>query len=634
MAEEREVGVRLTGDASGYINEVEKAAQQTEQKLSDSAEKVKVNYTYLLTSIGMTLAKVGQVINENLNFYLQQGLNELKQIEKYSATFEKLGIKVDTKEIEEYITKLQKLTGISDVELRPALLKATVVTKDFQKSLEILKLASDMASTGIVDVYTAASSLALVSQGADYGLRMLVRQFGLAVPEGAKTEEIFRILHNTFDGLAETIHSKTSGTFVDLQNKTIDLRETIGKLVAVSEANFIPSITKMTEKVESFVNKIIESNDPLANLIKNLLGVVGVSSEMAKGLGATIDKFLTLIQTLALMKMAGFGATIGQLGALLGGGIGTTLAIGGLVGIGALAGYGTYRAMVKTEPIDTKTLKEVSDILTYQVGAFKEQDEAIDQVNVSIEETRGKMKEVYDIQKEINRLLKEASDDWNDVGVTVGKLNKEFDENKYKVSDSVVIASQLVGLRGEERDRMRIIASYTQQIRQAEREGRLEEARQLKRIMEDELALYNEQVAERKRREEEILNKRVSTIRDEIAMSKMSEQEKINFKIQKEIEANMDLVRLGKLTYDEVVEYAKAKFQSLKETASWAKAELLGPLSPFTKELTGLSFTQKKVFEFDITLRGVSASGTIGRQDAINIATAIMSKIRATGGIA
>jgi len=623
MADEKEIKIKITGDTSGLQQATDQSSKQIEETYRNAGEQIKSSISSSLLGVALTIGTVGRIINENFTIYLQQGLNELQQIDRYSGVIEKLGFKISVSDVEKYIAELQKLTNISDSTLRPAFERALIITKDLDKTFEIIKLSADIAATGLVDMDTTARALSQVSIGLDYGLRMIIRQLGLAVPEGAKADQIFKMLHQTFDGLSENIKSGITGSFIEAQLKSSDLRETIGKFIAESESKYVPGIVNITTELENMVNKLTESKSPFADLLKDMVGFIGISTDVAKGFGNIANEVMNLIQTLALVKMAGIGgATAGAIGGATAGAIGGALGtVGAIAGIAAL-GVG----LVKLGQAFFRWYETIPWVR-----------ENIWRINVpeKVEQTaveRGKAMEYYypimSSEKQVTNALIER-----------GKAMEELYGKQEKVNDALSIevenSLKLVGLRGEERDRMSIILEYDEKIAKAKEEGRLKDAEALEKIKADQLAIYDESVAKRKEAENKALEERARTIKDEVTMSKMSDEERVRFKIQREVESNMDLVKSGKLSYNELYEYAKLKFQETKEKeTSWAKAELLGPTSAFLKELTGYSFTNAvKRIQVDVNLNGVNFTGNLTEAQARAIGAEIGLQLKSSGAI-
>jgi len=612
MADEKEIKIKITGDTSGLQQATDQSSKQIEETYRNAGEQIRSSISSSLLGVALTIGTVGRIINENFTIYLQQGLNELQEIDRYAGVIEKLGFKISVDDVEKYITELQKLTNISDTALRSAFERALIITKDLNKAFEIIKLSADIAATGLVDMDTTARALSQVSIGLDYGLRMIVRQLGLAVPEGAKTDQIFKMLHQTFDGLSENIKSGISGSFIESQLKSGDLREAIGKFVAESESKYVPGIVNITTELENMADKLRKSESPFADLLKDMVGFIGISTNVAKGFGNIANEVMTLVQTLALLKMAGMGGI-------------TAGAIGGAVGTGVLGVIGGLgiAGLVK------KGMEWFYSLPFMQESFWRMNvPEKVERIAVE----RGKAMEYYypiiSSEKQVTNALIERGKAMEEL---YGKQEKVNDALSAEVENSL----KLVGLRGEERDRMSIILEYDEKIAKAKEEGRLKDAEALEKIKADQLAIYDESVAKRKEAENKALEERARTIKDEVTMSKMSDEERVRFKIQREVESNMDLVKSGKLSYNELYEYAKLKFQETKEKeVSWAKAELLGPTSAFLKELTGYSFTNAiKRIQVDINLNGVNFTGNLSEAQARAIGAEIGLKLKSSGAI-
>ncbi|MBC8527021.1 MAG: hypothetical protein H8D22_09250, partial [Candidatus Cloacimonetes bacterium] len=156
--------------------------------------------------------------------------------------------------LKSYFATLQKTTIYGDTDSAKMLTSLITFSGDYQKSLENLSLAQDMASSAAFNSESAARYLGMAIAGN-------VEMLGRYVPElkttnnellktmtaSEKSEYALKVLQKRFGGLAEDELKTTAGQLVQLNNYWGDMQEAIGDVllpVLVDVAGFLLKSTK------------------------------------------------------------------------------------------------------------------------------------------------------------------------------------------------------------------------------------------------------------------------------------------------------------------------------------------------------------------------------------------------------
>ncbi len=583
MAEEKEVKIKLTGDTTDLDNKVDDSAKNLSGKMDTASKEVadsaKQMGNALMTGLGTVILQISKEIDAKFTEAIRSGLQELTGIDRYTSVIQRTAKAFTTSELENYIGQLQRLTGISDNELRQAMMRSYIITGDMNKAFQATKLAADIGATGLMDVGSSARAISQALVGTTYGLTMLARQLGITVPEGASTSEILTILTDKIGGLGEIIHSKTSGRIENLQLELGDLKEYFGRLTLEGLNPFITTMDSAVQSLNNFIGGAVEGKTALGDFLSGFLGISAVS---IKGFSVAGDIFNKFINVLILGTLVGGNALAGLAGKI-------TTSFLPLVGTAGIIG-----ALISI-------MAGLKSIIPKDLGAIAAKDAA-----EAIKEETGALEDLSDA-------LEDAREEHRNYINDVNEMNK----TAKTVSPEVTMAHQLIGYTGYDLERMKIRLEFTEKINQAQKEGRTEEAKQLTDLMNWELSQINEREAKEKAIENERLEDRANNIKDYIATAKMSEEDKAKYELDREMEKYDDLVRAGKLTEDELAQYKKLKLEEIykenqKQQDSWARSQLIGVTGKWFEELTGMSFmsrVNKLNLVLDVNLHGITSKG-------------------------
>lgn len=151
------------------------------------------------------------------------------------------------KSLEKQILKTSLATGVADDELRPALQRLTIATKDVTKSQDLLKLALDISAATGKNVETVSNALAKAYEGNNGALSRLGIGISAAQVKTLGFEGTVKQLSDTFGGAATTQANTFEGQIKRLQVGFQEAKETIG-------ASLLPTLQNL---LNYFINTVI-----------------------------------------------------------------------------------------------------------------------------------------------------------------------------------------------------------------------------------------------------------------------------------------------------------------------------------------------------------------------------------------
>lgn len=249
-------------------------------------------------------------------------------------------------ETEKWITKTQNATGIADGELRPALGRLVMATKDTEKAQELLSLAMDVSVARGVSLETVSTALAKAQQGNTAGLGRL----GVATKDAAGAalsfEKIQANLNQTVGGSAAAAADTAAGRAAILRAKFSDLTEDIGN-------RLIPVL----EKVTGVIGKVFDAFSALPDGGQQFLVIAGLAAAAIGPISSVIGMVIKLRASLLAAGLAGDAAIL----ALRGIGAAAAIAGGLYLAAEALDTLGIkFRELLKGKP----QVKELAGALT------------------------------------------------------------------------------------------------------------------------------------------------------------------------------------------------------------------------------------------------------------------------------
>lgn len=208
--------------------------------------------------LGKTLAgvfaaqKIAQFGNASLKAFTADNL-AAKQL---ALTLTNLGLGFDSKRVEDYIQATEKLTGVLDDQLRPAMQLFLNTTGSVARSQSMLNTALNISRATGKDLTSVSTALARAYQGNYTSLQRL----GIGVDVATMKTQGFSAVQDTlnakFAGAAKTAADSYQGSLDKLKVAADNAKEAIGKgmvdaLSALSSSGTIDGAVKAIEKVST-----------------------------------------------------------------------------------------------------------------------------------------------------------------------------------------------------------------------------------------------------------------------------------------------------------------------------------------------------------------------------------------------
>lgn len=257
MANELELVISLRDQASAQLKNIESQIQANAKSFNE-ASKMALGFGGAITAaLGLSVAAAEKERQQNMQL---------------SASLKNVGISYDEVKtsLDDVIQTTMKKTGIADDQQRRALNELLLVTGNYDKAINLLPVALDLAAAKQMDVASAANLLGRVTQGNTE----LLSRYGIEVDKNATSEQTLEIIHNKVVGSAEAMKSP----FSVLKNTFSDLAETVGGTLLPAIQSIIDMLTPMIETVKKWIDEHPE-------LTKWLVMTAGAIGTVAVGLG-------------------------------------------------------------------------------------------------------------------------------------------------------------------------------------------------------------------------------------------------------------------------------------------------------------------------------------------------------------
>jgi hypothetical protein len=183
--------------------------------------------------------------------------------------------------IEDYISNLQRTTGVLDDQLRPAFQQLLTVTGSITKSQEALNTALNISAATGKSVEQVSAALTRAYSGNTTGLSRLGAGISKATLKAGKMEDILAELNAKFAGQASARLDTYAGKMDLLRVAAADASETIGKslLDAISKLGKDTSIESLTEDIDALATSIasvVSGVGALISILSDLRNTPGI----------------------------------------------------------------------------------------------------------------------------------------------------------------------------------------------------------------------------------------------------------------------------------------------------------------------------------------------------------------------
>ena len=184
-----------------------------------------------------------------------------------------------TTEVENYIAKLQKTTGVLDDQLRPAFSSILTATGSVTKAEQGLSLALDVAAGTGRDVETVSLALAKAYSGQTAGLSKLGAGISSTTLKSGNMLKITDELQSKFKGQAVEATKGYAGNIALLNVAMQNASETIGKglldaLRILANDSSLTSITAGIEGVSNAIASLIVNVAKIASPFTKMFGML------------------------------------------------------------------------------------------------------------------------------------------------------------------------------------------------------------------------------------------------------------------------------------------------------------------------------------------------------------------------
>jgi len=248
----------------------EKDAQSFGDKMGDVGKKVGAAFALAAAAAAAYAVKIGidgvksAIEDESAQFRLANALKTAT-----GATDAQI------KATEDYITKTQLATGVTDNDLRASFQRLSVSTKDVGKSQDLLNLALDVSKGTGKDLATVTEALAKAYEGQDTKLARLGIGLSAADLKAMDFTQTQIALSNLYGGAASQNAETFQGRIDRLKQGFDEAKETIGyalipvleKMVGYIFQYGVPIFNKFKEAWDTVADAIDKNKEKFASFI-------------------------------------------------------------------------------------------------------------------------------------------------------------------------------------------------------------------------------------------------------------------------------------------------------------------------------------------------------------------------------
>jgi hypothetical protein len=277
----RTLKLSILGDTESLQKSLKSATNDTEtfgSKMSDIGKKIGVAFALAAAAAAAYAVKIGI---DGVKSAIE---DEAAQLRLASALKSATGATdSQIKATEDYISKMQLATGVSDTDLRASMQRLAVSTKDVSKSQDILNLAIDVSKGTGKDLATVTEALAKSYEGNDAKLAKL--GIGLTATD-LKTKDFkqtTQALADLYGGAAATAAETFQGRLDRLKQGFEEGKEAIG--------------TALLPVLEKMIGFIFQYGVPIFNKFKDAWDVIANAIDKNK---EKFSEFIELMQVYVL----------------------------------------------------------------------------------------------------------------------------------------------------------------------------------------------------------------------------------------------------------------------------------------------------------------------------------------------
>jgi len=224
-----------------------------------------------LKKIGGAVAGIGAAylgwrgVKNIIGGIVEAGMNYEKVWNDVAASLERhnFEVKESLKSVQDFSDKMQTLTGISDEVIGTSIQAFLDYNNDLKTSMNLVKVASDLAVGGHMDMKAAVDLVGKASVGYTGTLSRYGIIIDESIPKSEKFAEAIKQINQRFGGAAAARMKTSTGQMALLSQRVGDLKE---KLFLLFSDHLINVIKSASTAVSGFIKVLDELTSPLGNL--------------------------------------------------------------------------------------------------------------------------------------------------------------------------------------------------------------------------------------------------------------------------------------------------------------------------------------------------------------------------------
>ena len=260
------------------INFITKLQERGLQRMSRQTYGLQNNFKALRKSmlrfVGLTA--IFTVLAKSMRGFIDEG----KEMKRLEILLNNLNKGFETAGVEEFIGKMQTLTGVVDDQLRPAFGRLLRELKSVEASQSLLSIAINVSRGTGQDLETIISALTRAFNGNNMQLKRLQIGLSRAALEGKDFSVVLAELEKLYGTAGEQYLDTYAGKMEYLKTRLDEAGEAIGKgildgLTALGDGNLQKGLDKIV-KIAEGIGKAFEGAGKAIQFIYNLLVKLGL----------------------------------------------------------------------------------------------------------------------------------------------------------------------------------------------------------------------------------------------------------------------------------------------------------------------------------------------------------------------
>lgn len=260
------------------INFITKLQERGLQRMSRQTYGLQNNFKALRKSmlrfVGLTA--IFSVLAKSMRGFIDEG----KEMKRLEILLNNLNKGFETAGVEEFIGKMQTLTGVVDDQLRPAFGRLLRELKSVEASQSLLSIAINVSRGTGQDLETVISALTRAFNGNNMQLKRLQIGLSKAALEGKDFSVVLKELEKLYGTAGEQYLDTYAGKMEYLKTRLDEAGEAIGKgildgLTALGDGNLQKGLDKIV-KIAEGIGKAFEGAGRAVQFIYDLLVKLGL----------------------------------------------------------------------------------------------------------------------------------------------------------------------------------------------------------------------------------------------------------------------------------------------------------------------------------------------------------------------